>query len=53
MEMDKLISARKPDLVLINMKKNCHPVDSTVLVDHKVEMKESEMIEKTWTLPEN
>ena len=48
-QMDHLISARRPDLVLIKKnkkKQTCHLVDSVILVDYRVEIKESEKIEK-------
>ena len=36
LKMDHLISARKPDLVLITKKKTCRRVDVAVLADHRV-----------------
>ena len=43
--MDHLISARRPDLIIINKKKkktNCKIVDFAVLADHRIKLKESE-----------
>ena len=42
-QTDYLISARQPDLVIINMKKKtCRIVDFVVPADHRVKLKESE-----------
>ena len=44
-QTDRLISARRPDLVIINKKKKkrtCKIVDFAVPVDHRVKLKESE-----------
>ena len=42
-QTDNLISARKPDLIIINKKKrNCKIVDFTVPADHRIKLKESE-----------
>ena len=42
-QTDHLISARQPDLVIINRKKRtCHIVDFAVLADHIVKLKENE-----------
>ena len=46
-EMDHLISARRPDLVIANnnnnkKKRTCGVVDFTVSADHRVKLKESE-----------
>ena len=41
--MDPLISARRPDLIIINQKKSiCKIVDFTVLADHRIKLKECE-----------
>ena len=45
--MDHLISARKPDLIIINKKKRtCKIVDFAVPVDHKIKLKEYEKKDK-------
>ena len=42
-QTDHLITARRPDLVLINKKKRtCHIVDFAVPADHRVKLKEIE-----------
>ena len=45
-QMDHLISARRPDLIIIKKKKKklrtWKTVDFAVLVDHRVKLKESE-----------
>ena len=39
-QMDHLMPARKPDLVLINKKKRiCHQVDFGISADHRMKMK--------------
>ena len=46
-QTDQLISARRPDLVVINKKKRiCKIVDSAVPVDHRIKLKESEKKDK-------
>ena len=46
-QMDHLILARKPDLIIINKKKeNCKIVDLAVLADHRIKLKESEKKDK-------
>ena len=40
-QTDHLISARKPDLIIIKIKKICKIVDFAVPADHKIKMKES------------
>ena len=39
--MDHQISARRPDLVLINKKRTCRILDFATLADHRVKLKES------------
>ena len=40
--MDRLISARWPDLVIVNKKKRtCQIVDFSILADHRVKIKEN------------
>ena len=42
-QMDLLIPARRPDLIIINKKKRiCKIVDFAVLVDHRIKLKECE-----------
>ena len=49
-QTDQLISARRPDLIVINKKKKkkkkekrtCKIVDFTIPADHKIKLKESE-----------
>ena len=42
-EMDHLISARRPDLVIVNKKKRtCRIVNLVFLTDQKIKLKESE-----------
>ena len=41
-QADHLISARRPDRIIINKKKNIKIVDFAVLVDHRIELKECE-----------
>ena len=44
---DHLISARRPDLIIINIKKGiCKIVDSAVPADHRIKLKESEKKDK-------
>ena len=44
---DHLISARRPDLIIINKKKRtCKVVDFAVLADHRIKLKECEKKEK-------
>ena len=59
---DHLIPARRPDLVFINKKKKkekrkkkrtCQLVNFAVPADHRVKLKENEMMAKYWSLPEN
>ena len=46
-QMDHLISARRPDLVIINKKKRtCRIVDFAVPADHRVNLKENEKKDK-------
>ena len=47
-QTDHLISARQPDLIIINKKKKrtCIIVDFAVLADHRVKLKESEKKDK-------
>ena len=48
-KMYHLISARRPDLIIINKKKKkriCKSVDFTVPVDHKIKLKENEKKDK-------
>ena len=46
-QTDHLISARLPDLIIINKKeRTCRIVDFAVLVDHRVELKEFEKRDK-------
>ena len=48
---DHLISARRPDLIIINIKKGiCKIVDSAVPADHRIKLKESEKRISTSTL---
>ena len=56
-QKDHLISARRPDLVIVNKKKrNCQIVDYAVPADHRVRLKESEKKDKyqdfAWELKE-
>ena len=47
MHTDRQISARRPDLILINKKKrSCKIVDFAVLADHKIKLKECEKKDK-------
>ena len=40
-QTDHLISARKPDLIILNKKKRiCRIVDFAVLADHRIKLKE-------------
>ena len=42
-QIDQQISARRPDLIVINKKeRTCQIVDFVVLSDHRVKLKESE-----------
>ena len=42
-QMDHLISARRPDLVIVNQKKRtCRIVDVAIPADHKAKLEESE-----------
>ena len=47
-QTDHLISARRPDLIIINIKKNrtCKIVDFAVPTDHRIKLKESEKKDK-------
>ena len=48
-QTEDLISARRPDLIIINnnnKKSTCRIVDSVVLEDHRVKLKESEKKDK-------
>ena len=46
-QTDPLISARRPDLIIINKKKRiCKIVDFAVLVDHRIKLKECEKRDK-------
>ena len=46
-QTDHLITARRPDLVLINKKeRTCHSVDFAVPADHRVKLKEIEKKDK-------
>ena len=46
-QMDHLIQARRPDLIIINKKKRiCKIVDFAVLADHRINLKESEKKDK-------
>ena len=46
-QMDHLIPARRPDLIIINEKKKiCKIVDFAILVDHRIILKESEKKDK-------
>ena len=46
-QMDHLISARQPDLIIINKKKRtCRIVDFAVPADHRIKLKESEKKDK-------
>ena len=47
-QTDHLISARKPDLIIINKKKTkiCKIVDFTVPADHRIKLKECEKRDK-------
>ena len=47
-QTDHLISARRPDLIRINKKekRSCKIVDSAILADHRIKLKESEKNEK-------
>ena len=43
MQTDYIITARRPDLVIVTKKKTtCRSVDFVVLADHTVKLKESE-----------
>ena len=39
-QTDNLISARRPDLIIINKKRSCRIVDFAVPVDHRINLKE-------------
>ena len=43
-QTDRLISARRPDLMIVNKKKNrtCQITDFAVSADHRVKLKENE-----------
>ena len=41
-QTDHLISARRPDLVIVNNKKTCRILDFAVSADHKARIKERE-----------
>ena len=48
---DHLISARRPDLIIINKKKRtCKIVDFTVPADHRIKLKECEKKDKYFNL---
>ena len=50
-QTDHQIPARRPDLVLIDKKRNtCHLMDFAVPADHRIKMKESEKINKYFDL---
>ena len=50
-QTDHLISARSPDLVIINKKKRtCRIVDFAVPADHRVKLKESKKMDKYFNL---
>ena len=49
-QMDHLILARRPDLVVINKKKKCCIVDFAIPVDDRVKIKENKKIDKYWDL---
>ena len=56
-QMDHLISARRPDLIILNKKKRtCKIVDFAVPVDNRIKLKESEKKDKyldlAWGLKE-
>ena len=49
--MDHLISARRPDLIIINKKKRiCKILDFVVPADHRIKLKECEKKEKYFNL---
>ena len=51
-QTDHLISARRPDPILVNKKeRTCRIVDFTVPVDHSLKLKESEKRDKYLDLP--
>ena len=53
-QMDHLISARQPDLVIVNQKKRtCRRVDFAFPADHRVKLKESKKKISILTLQEN
>ena len=57
-QTDHLISARQPDLVIVNKKKRvCRIVHFTIPADYRVKLKESEKIDKylnlAWELEKN
>ena len=46
-QMDHLISARRPDLIIMNKKKRtCKIVDFAVLIDKRIKLKENEKKDK-------
>ena len=45
-QTDQLISARRPDLIIINIKKNSKIVDFAILADRRVKLKENEQKNK-------
>ena len=50
-QTDHLISARKPDLIIINKKKKiCKTVDFAVPADHRIKLKECEKRDKYLSL---
>ena len=50
-QTDNLISARRPDLIVINKKKRtCKTVDSAVLADYRIKLKKSEKKDKYFNL---
>ena len=53
-QTDPLIAARRPDLMIINIKKRiCKIVDFTVAAGHRIKLKECERRISPWTLLEN
>ena len=47
---DHLISARRPNLKIINKKRTCKIVDFAVLADHRIKLKECEKKDKYFDL---
>ena len=50
---DHQISARRPDVVLINEKKKGHFIDFAVLSNQRVKIKTAKRLKNTWISPEN